>query len=366
MSRTGDAQAKAQAKVPAKVPAKDPAKVMTTWASLIGHDRVAKWFGAAIAQNRLGGSFLLVGAAGIGKRTVADLLARTLLCERRAPAAMDPCGTCSACIQVSARTHPDVIRVGKPHDKSLIPVELLIGPRDARMQQGFCRDIRLRPMSGTRKVAILEDADFLNEEGANCLLKTLEEPPAGAVVLLIGTSEQRQLPTIRSRCQIVRMGPLSSDAAAELLRTHHHVDADDAEIAAAVQIAGGDLHVAAGMLSGQTEAIRSTLAGLLGQPHPDPVALSRLVTKYVDGAGKDASKRRAAMRDLFAMSVQHFRGQMRAAADRREFDPRSLARLDRSIRAIREVERSANQATLIECWSVDIARATTGDRGAIG
>ena len=182
---------------------------MTNWSTLIGHDKIRRWFQAALNNGRLAGSFLIVGSPGIGKRTVATLLARTLLCGRSDPQAMSPCGFCSSCQQVVANTHPDVVRARKPDNKSFIPLEALIGPPDARMQEGFCRDLRLRPSVGTRKVAILEDADFLNEEGANCLLKTLEEPPSGAVVILIGTSEQRQLPTIRSRCQILRLGPLS-------------------------------------------------------------------------------------------------------------------------------------------------------------
>ena len=85
------------------------------------------------------------------------------------------------------------------------------------MREGLCYDIALKPYSGRRKVAIIDDADYLNKEGANCLLKTLEEPPPKSLLILIGTSEQRQLPTIRSRCQIVRFQPLPEQDVAELL-----------------------------------------------------------------------------------------------------------------------------------------------------
>lgn len=336
------------------------------WSDLIGHDKVRGWFESAIRQNRLGGSFLLVGSPGIGKRTVANLLARTLLCQRNEPVAMNPCGVCPACLQVNAETHPDVVRVRKPDDKTLIPVELLIGPREARMQEGFCRDIRLRPSSGKRKVAILQDADFLNEEGANCLLKTLEEPPAGAVVMLIGTSEQRQLPTIRSRCQILRLGPLSGGDAVRLIREVHHIDAADDVIASAVEMAGGDIAVAVRLLSGQADQIRAAVTGQFQSDFPDPAVLTRVITGHVDAAGKDAGKRRAAMRDVFAMAVQHYRQQLRGDAIDGVVAPITLARLDRCIRALREVDRSANQATLIECFAADIASGTTGDRGEIG
>lgn len=340
--------------------------LMLNWSSLIGHQKIEGWFRCAIQSGRLGGSFLMVGSPGIGKRSVATLLARTILCSRVPMAEMNPCGQCEDCQQVRAGTHPDLIQVSKPKDKSLIPLELLIGPPDARMQEGFCRDIRLRPMRGNRKVAILQDADFLNEEGANCLLKTLEEPPSGAVVILVGTSEQKQLPTIRSRCQILRLGPLSVADAAELLRRHHEVTADDAAIAHAVDVSGGDMHAAARLLSGDGNELRSAITKQLSFPHPDPIALARMISKHVDGSGKEASKRRAAMRDIFSICVQHYRGVMRREASEGDVSQRTLDRLDRSLRALREVDRSANQSTLIECFAADIATGTTGDRGDIG
>ena len=336
------------------------------WNSLVGHRQLRDWFGSAIRRGRLGGSFLFVGPAGIGKTTVAQLLARTLLCETRDPAEMQPCGHCEACAQVSAGTHPDLIQVRKPSDKSFIPLDLLIGRPEVRMQEGFCRDIQLKAFRGRRKVAILHDADYLNEEGANCLLKTLEEPPSSAVIILVGSGEQRQLPTIRSRSQLIRFHSMNSDESIRLLRQVHGIDATDQQIEKAVEVAAGDMQVAARLLDGQADELRDSLVGALGSPNPDPVSLTRIITSHVDQAGKDASKRRDAMRDLFSMAVQHFRHQMRHEAVRAYAQPATLARLDRSVRALREVDRSANQSTLIECYAADIAAGTTGDRGEIG
>ncbi len=337
-----------------------------TWSSLIGHDQLKRRLALAIRRGRLGGSFLLVGSPGVGKRTVAQLIAQTLLCTRSQPAELNPCGQCSACVQVLAGTHPDLVRVAKPNDKSFIPLELLIGPKEARMQSGFCRDIRLRPMAGNRRVAILEDADYLNEEGANCLLKTLEEPPPGTLILLIATSEQRQLPTIRSRCQIIRLGPLRVAAATALLRQAYRIEASDEKIADAIEVSAGDMRVAARLLAPEADGFRSALLSQLSASHPDPIGLAKLINQIVEQAGKDPSKRRSVMRDVFSMSVQHYRSQLRSEALTSTSGSSTINRLDRCIRALREVDRNANQSTLIECYAVDIATATSGDRGEIG
>ena len=339
----------------------------TTWSNLVGHRRIHDWFATAIRRKRFAGSFLLVGSHGIGKRTVADLLSRTILCETNPAEDMNPCGLCEGCVQVNAGSHPDVIQVSKPADKSMIPLDLLIGRPEVRMQEGFCRDIRLRPFRGHRKVAILHDADFLNEEGANCLLKTLEEPPSNAVVLVIGTSEQKQLPTIRSRCQIIRFAALTFEESTRLLRDVHGVESTDEEIADAVQVSAGDMHVALRMLTGEgANEFRQAFVSHLSAASPDPIAIKRIITTRIDDAGKDASKRRGAMRDVFSMAVQFYRQQLRQSAVQSGVHPDTLSRLDRSVRALREVDRSANQSSLIECYAADICLATTGDRGDIG
>ncbi len=339
---------------------------LRSWSELIGNRHLSTWFARAIETGKLTGSLLFVGPHGVGKKSVARLLARTLLCETVPPARMAPCGVCPACQQVDAGTHPDLILVAKPADRSFIPLDLLIGPPEARMQAGFCRDVRLRPSRGRRKVAMLVDADFLNEEGANCLLKTLEEPPSGALVILVGTSEQRQLPTIRSRCRIIRFASPVGAQAAELLRRGHGIEASDERIDRAVEMAAGDLRVARRMLS-EDDQWRGGLAEQLSRPNIDPVALTRQINAVVEQAGKDASKRRDALRDIFSVAIQHYRGQLRrGAADAEIRVDKTIDRLDRCLRAVREVDRSANQATLVECFAADIANAETGDRGAIG
>ena len=110
-----------------------------------------------------------------------------------------------------AGTHPDLLRVGRPDERHELPIRVI---RD------LCLDLGLKPMSGRRKVAIVDDADDLNDEAANAFLKTLEEPPPGSVLILIATSAEGQLDTILSRCRVVRFDPLPEADLAALLREH--------------------------------------------------------------------------------------------------------------------------------------------------
>lgn len=328
---------------------------------LIGHERQRQWFRNAIRTKRLASTFLFIGPEGIGKRTFALQLAKALLCERRSAADFDPCLDCPACLQVAAGTHPDVLQVRKPADRSFIPIELLIGPREARMREGLCHDIRLRPMSGERRIAILDDADVLNPEGANSLLKTLEEPPPQAVIILLGTSLQRQLPTIRSRCQIVRFDPPRSEEAIRILRMHPAAeDISDADIHQALEAAEGDLGRAVMLLSDESREFRQSLAEALDEQPPAALPLARLISAFVEAAGTDAPPRRERMRQVSTLAAEHFRRRLRAAATAGQLTEAAVAedlfRLNRCLDARYQIDRNANQATLIEAWADDLQR----------
>ena len=154
-----------------------------SWQGIVGHDRLVEQFRRSLEQGRLATTFLFVGPEGIGKRQFALKLAQSMLCGNAPETDLNPCGTCPDCQQVETDSHPDLQVIQKPEDKSFIPIDTFIGDREHRRRSGLCHFISLTPTGGKRRIAIVDDADWLNQEGANSLLKTLEEPSPGAVII---------------------------------------------------------------------------------------------------------------------------------------------------------------------------------------
>jgi len=338
-----------------------------TWQGIRGHDENVARFRTALAHGRLASTFLFVGPDGIGKRRFALALAQSFLCDRRREADLNPCGQCTACKQVLAGNHPDIDYVAKPADKNTIPIELLIGDDEHRMRDGLCYRISLKPYSGKRKIAILDDADYLNDSmkaSANALLKTLEEPPPRSILILLGTSEQRQLPTIRSRCQVVRFQPLeAADVAEILLEQRSTTDAAAAQQAAVN--AEGSVSAAARLLDSELAEFRKELLQALALSPLQPAALVKLVQTYVDAAGKESAAKKLRMRDAFGFSSSFFRQLMlmgsgfaqptaasRAWADAAEMGSRGV---ELCLEATAAAEANAAPLNVLEWWADELA-----------
>ena len=170
---------------------------------VIGHTDVVHRFADALTGGTLHHAWLLYGVKGIGKRTLAEKLAGIVLCETHSD-----CGQCHACSMLAAASHPDLFRVG-----------LLEGKRDVNIHQvrellGF---LALSAAEGGQRVVLLDDAERLNHQAANALLKGLEEPTAGSLLLIVCSDIERLPATVRSRCMLESCAPLSDDAVREVL-----------------------------------------------------------------------------------------------------------------------------------------------------
>ena len=148
-------------------------------------------------------ALLLVGPAGVGKSTLADDVAAALLCLHPEPDHR-PCRSCRACRAFEHGNHPDVHRLAPSGAGFVIP----IGGREERGVRDLVRGLALLPVEGGARIAIVTASDRITEDAKSAFLKTLEEPPVGAILIMTASDEERLLPTIRSRCVRIRLGPV--------------------------------------------------------------------------------------------------------------------------------------------------------------
>lgn len=251
-----------------------------SWDHIRGQDAARQTFQSAFTRGRFGHSYLLIGPEGVGKYLFARELAKALLCDKP-PAPLTACDHCPSCAQVEARTHPDLHSVRTPPEKHELPVDAM---RD------FCTQLARKPSRGGRVVGIVEDADDFNAESANSFLKTLEEPPAGAILLLIATGIDRQLPTILSRCQIVRFAILGvADIAAVL---EQKGIADRARRERLAHLAGGSIARALALNDDGVWQMREELIGGVIVDRPNFARLAETWQHFYEEAGKDTASQR--------------------------------------------------------------------------
>jgi DNA polymerase-3 subunit delta' len=346
------------------------------WQGIEGHDEIAERFVAAHARGRVSGSYLFVGPPGVGKGTFALALAKSLTCERPQQGLV-ACGSCASCVQADAGSHPDIDVVRKPDDRSTIPLELLIGDDEHRMREGLCWRILLKPALGPRKVAVIMDADHFSDEAANCLLKTLEEPPDGAAIILVGTALERQLPTIRSRCQVIRFAPLAADVVRRVLEREAAVTGTPGDAAAldrCCRAAGGSLTRARLLLDPEVTAFRARLFDLLATRPLHGVDLSRETLAFVEAAGKEAPPRRARFRLVLDAALDVLRQASRRGAGSAGGDPTldraaeawaadidaTATAVDRTLDAADAIDRNANLGMLVDAWSAVLEEPRLG------
>ena len=246
---------------------------------IIGHQQIIEQLQRTVASDRIAGAYLFVGPTGIGKETVARYFAQLIFCQQEAqPPAV--CGTCLACRKVDSGNHPDL---------------QFIRPDGSELKIGQIRELQKQiiyePFEASRKVYILTDVDRMNDYAENALLKTLEEPPASSVLILLTSNVRVLLPTTRSRCQILQFHPMPTQELAEILTNKFSVApeqatalaiaADGAIGKALAQLEKGDI---------RTERVPEVLkesdplaAFKLAENFKDnPETLSELVTWYRD------------------------------------------------------------------------------------
>jgi DNA polymerase-3 subunit delta' len=266
-----------------------------SWRHVRGHEAVQQRFAAAMHVGRLAHAYLFVGPGGVGKKQFAIELAKALLCESDA-SSFDACDVCASCHLVDAGTHPDLIIAGKPVDKQEFPIKLM---RELVEQLGY------KPARGRRRITIIDDANDFNEESANCFLKTLEEPPPGSLLILIGTDAAFQLPTIRSRCQVIPFGTLPDVVVEERLRDSGLAEAS--QMKNIIRMAGGSPGQAMALADPALWPVRRQMLETLSHPKPDAPALAKAWMECIEAVGKDSALQRPRALQLVRLAIDLFR-----------------------------------------------------------
>ena len=306
-------------------------------------------------------AILFVGPAGVGKTTLALDLAAALLCE--APIADRPCRTCRGCRLVASGNHPDLHRLrpdGPGGQVRIDQVRALVGR------------LALLPVEGGSRIAIVESAHRLNDDAQNALLKTLEEPPAGVVIVLCADDEDRLLPTIHSRCARIRLGTVGRREIEEWLAERG--DGDPPTAARVARLAGGRPGLALAYatepdaVAARAEIDRSLVDILSTRPHVRLGAMKPLLARaraLADALdGRRATRRGSSTAEASGAEAEPTDGN---PAPDRPPEPSDAGPIDDGSAArASAVDRRRAAAQLLDAWralAIDLARARLGDDG---
>lgn len=197
---------------------------------IIGQKRALEILDQALENNHLPQSYLFIGTKGVGKKSVATILAKRLNCQQNSRKSA-PCELCSACRRIERGSHPEV-KIIKPEGEFFLIDQVL------QLQS----ELQYKSWENGYKVYILDEAEKFTPEAANALLKTLEEPPPQVMIILIVERERKLLPTIVSRCQKIYFNPLPKNLIAEKLAALKKISLSQAQILA--QASSGSLGTA--------------------------------------------------------------------------------------------------------------------------
>ncbi len=185
--------------------------------NILSQDHIVDPFKTVISSGHLSHAYMFTGQKGTGKSLFAREFTKALFCKSNNG---DSCDTCNNCLRIDNNNHPDIHWIALDKKDKFIKIENI---------RNMQHHVRLSPVESEYKVFIIKEADRMNEESANCLLKTLEEPAPNTIIILIANSLASVKDTIKSRCQIIRFKPIPTSVIKEQLMNEFDTEIKEAE-----------------------------------------------------------------------------------------------------------------------------------------
>jgi len=240
--------------------------------ALVGQATIVQALQRALTSGRLPHALMLEGPIGVGKATCAGILAQALNCE--VENFVDACGACTSCRKVARGLHPDVLWVEPMGTSGKILLRQIVPRPDDKPEspnEPIVAWVGYKPFEGRRRVVIIDDAHTMNAAAQNALLKTLEEPPSSSILVLVTPRPAALLPTIRSRCQSLRLQPLGTAHMRRHLESSCDMPADEARLRAA--LAPGSLGRAMALDLEEYNGLRDVAEAAVEDAHDGGAAL---------------------------------------------------------------------------------------------
>lgn len=320
------------------------------FADIFGHDRIVEVLRRSLRNGKTAHSYLFEGVSGCGRKKTALTLIQALFCTVLPD---DACGECPSCRKIAGGNHPDIHLISPLPDKRDISIEQL---------RELQHDLVLRPYEAPRKACIIDPAERMSVSAANSLLKTLEEPPGNALIILLTENAGMLLSTVRSRCQVIRFAPLSPEHMLLLLEKGGMASEAAALVA---PMSGGSLQRAMELdneaLTSRREAVLSRVSHL---------NINQIATVF--DASEELSGNRDATLELLDMLLSFFRDAVHLGAGTGDIVnrtvrpaiesiaakrslPRNLELLERIYETRRAVQRNANPKLALDNLFMTIA-----------
>ena len=286
--------------------------VLRSWGQLKGHNEQRQLFRRTLTRGRLSHAYVFAGPAGVGKHAFARLLAMSMFCRNHPPEELNVCGECRACRGFVVNSWPDFHQVDRLGKKGKILIGQMVGEDDKRGREGLCYELSMIPQVSDRRVAIINDAHRMTNEAANALLKTIEEPPASALIVLVTESPESLLPTIRSRCQQVRFFPLSP-AEIKLLLLQNGLVESESTADSVSELCEGSLETAHQLLHSDLRLLREVVAAELQKlDSVNSLATSKTVMETIEQISGSPAEQRQNAQWLLKFVGDTLRAQMHA------------------------------------------------------